>query len=247
MRKFLRFGYNFVTKALVHPRFIAEFYRFRKMQPAGQKLSWLDIWPITNENTASTKFDSHYIYHPAWAARIVKKVNPAFHVDISSTLHFCTQLSAFIPTRFYDYRPAFLNLPDLQSEHADLCALSFGSGSVSSLSCMHTIEHVGLGRYGDPIDPSGDRKAASELKRVLAPSGSLLMVMPVGRPRIMFNGQRIYSYEQVMQLFDGLTLEDFSLIPDNAASKGMIMQADASLVALQNNGCGCFWFKKPAN
>ena len=247
MRKFLRLGYNIVTKVLPHPRFIAEFYRFRKLQPKGSRLSWLDTWPITNENTSSTKFDSHYIYHPAWAARIIKQVNPEFHVDISSTLHFCTQLSAFIPTRFYDYRPAFLNLSDLRSEHADLCALTFESGSIKSLSCMHTIEHVGLGRYGDPIDPLGDRKAASELKRVLAPEGSLLMVVPVGRPRIMFNGQRIYSFDQLTGLFDGLVLENFSLIPDNAETSGIVMNADPSLVALQNNGCGCFWFKKPAN
>ena len=50
---------------------------------------------ITNENfffdtnnTQQTNLDAHYIYHPAWATRILKKINPSKHVDISSTLHF---------------------------------------------------------------------------------------------------------------------------------------------------------------
>ncbi len=46
-------------------------------------------------------------------------------------------------------------------------------------SCMHTIEHIGLGRYGDPLDAVGDQTALSELQRVVAPGGSLLIVVPV--------------------------------------------------------------------
>jgi len=47
---------------------------------------------------------------------------------------------------------------------------------------MNVVEHVGLGRYGEPLDPEGDIKAMRELRRVLAPGGSLLFVVPVGRP-----------------------------------------------------------------
>src|SRR6266536_3280627 len=61
-----------------------------------------DRYPILDERTASTGFDRHYIYHPAWAARVLARAQPSVHVDIASTLHFCSIVSAFIPVRFYD-------------------------------------------------------------------------------------------------------------------------------------------------
>src|SRR5436853_180080 len=87
---------------------------------------------------------------------------------------FRKEFSAFIPVEFYDYRPANVQLSNLTAEAADLLALPFAEGSVESLSCMHVVEHIGLGRYGDPLDPNGDLKAIAELRRVLAPAGTLL-------------------------------------------------------------------------
>ncbi len=110
---------------------------------------------------------------------------------------------------------------------------------------MHTIEHVGLGRYGDPIDPDGDLKAIAELIRVLAPGGSFLFVTPVGAPRIQFNAHRIYSYDQIIGYFSGLKLEQFSLVPDNGVQRGLIADATKEMADAQAYGCGCFWFKKP--
>lgn len=208
------------------------------------KLDSEDSFPCMNDSTSVTTFDTHYIYHPAWAARIVKELNPTFHTDISSTLHFCSILSAYIPVKFYDYRPAKLNLSGLNSESADLTQLHFPDNSVQSLSCMHTIEHIGLGRYGDPVDYDGDIKAANELKRVLAKNGTLLIVVPVGKPKIMFNAHRIYGYSQIIELFSGLKLEEFTLIPDNALETGIINFASIELADKQNYGCGCFRFKK---
>jgi hypothetical protein len=106
---------------------------------------------------------------------------------------------------------------------------------------MHTIEHIGLGRYGDALDPAGDIKAINELKRITMPEGDILFVTPVGKQRIEFNGQRVYSYQLILQLFQGCRLEEFSLIPDKG---GIIINADPSLIDQQNYGCGCFWFKK---
>ena len=134
-------------------------------------MQWMDVVPYLKDNTSTTGFDAHYIYHPAWATRIIKKVNPAKHIDISSTLHFCTRLSAFIPTEVYDYRPAKLNLSNLHSSSADLSKLHFADNSIESLSCMHTVEHIGLGRYGDLINPDGDIIAMKELQRVVKKGG----------------------------------------------------------------------------
>lgn len=207
-------------------------------------VAWEDRLPCLHESTAGTAFDRHYVYHPAWAARILREIGPEEHVDISSTLHFCTIVSAFLPVRFYDYRPAALALAGLVSGRADLTALPFADDSIPSLSCMHTVEHVGLGRYGDPLDPDGDLKAVRELRRVLAPGGSLLFVVPVGRPRIQFNAHRIYAHAQVTEYFAGLELVRFALVPDDPQA-GLIEDATREASDAQSYGCGCFWFRKP--
>ena len=230
MRKQFRASFDaFVKAAGRAPRFPAE---------------WSDAEQQPGDATEYTTFDEHYIYHPAWAARILARTRPAVHVDISSTLAFCSIVSAFMPVRFYDYRPARLSLGNLTCEKADLLSLPFADGSVASLSCMHTVEHVGLGRYGDPLDPDGDLKAIAELTRVLAPGGDLLFVVPTGRPKVVFNAHRIYSFDQIRNAFVDLSLEEFSLIPDDAQTRGLIAHASKETADRQRYGCGCYWFRK---
>ncbi|MGK6351977.1 DUF268 domain-containing protein [Parapedobacter sp. DT-150] len=203
------------------------------------------FYPCFDEATSETEFDRHYVYHPAWAMRIVKALNPAQHVDISSTLHFCSMLSAIVPAAFYDYRPADLVLDNLTSSFADLTKLPFEDGSVESISCMHTVEHIGLGRYGDPLDYDGDLKAISELKRVVAPGGSLLFVVPLGRESVIcFNAHRIYDKVQVLNLFSDMELMDFTLIPEDGKDGGLVVDPPDELLQKQFYACGCFWFKK---
>ena len=221
--------------------YLGELRRFRNRNDQRFSVKTSELYPCLKDTIANTPFDHHYIYHPAWAARILAQTRPGYHVDISSILSFSTIISAFVPVKFFDYRPAALNLPGLESGFADLKQLSFADNSVPSLSCMHTIEHIGLGRYGDEIDPQGDTRSINELKRVLMPGGDLLFVTPVGKPKIEFNAHRIYSYEQVIAYFSPLELREFSLIPD---AGGIIMNADPNLVKEQDYGCGCFWFKK---
>lgn len=220
---------------------LAEFIRYKKRADKRFPVKFSDLYPCTKDRLPSTPFDQHYIYHPAWAARILAKTKPALHIDISSILSFSTIVSAFVPVKFYDYRPAALTLNNYESDFADLNALPFIDNSIASLSCMHTVEHIGLGRYGDKLDPAGDIKAIQELIRVLSPGGTLLFVTPVGRSRIEFNAHRIYSYEQIISAFSPLHLQEFSLIPDTG---GLIENAPPEMVALQSYGCGCFWFKK---
>jgi SAM-dependent methyltransferase len=197
------------------------------------------------DKTADMGFDAHYVYHTAWAMRIVKQINPSQHIDISSYIFFSAMLSAFIPTKFYDFRPAEIFLDNLISEGADVTNLPFATNSVPSLSCMHVVEHIGLGRYGDPIQPLGDKKAMQELQRVLAPNGNLLFVTPIGRARVMFNAHRVYSYEQIIEGFAGLELVQYDLIPDEPKN-GMIRNPLPEISNQQAYGCGCFWFRKKA-
>jgi hypothetical protein len=227
-------------------RFEAEFRAFQALSKRdGDRLpvKHEDLHPCLEDRSATSPFDGHYTYHPAWAARILARTRPAKHVDISSILSFCAVVSAFLPVEFYDYRPAPIKLDNLSSGVADLCGLQFPDGSVPSLSCMHVIEHIGLGRYGDPLDASGDLKAVRELVRVLAPGGNLLVAVPVGKPRVQFNAHRIYDFAVFRGLFADLELVEFALISDDA-SDGLIMNASAELVNTQSYGCGCFWFRK---
>jgi hypothetical protein len=243
MKKIIRFGI-FLVKSIKRPKVLFQFFEYNRLAPLDKKIKLIDYFPVFEEDTKETQFDTHYIYHPAWASRIVKKNNPKKHIDISSTLHFCSMLSSFVPTEFYDYRPANLILDNLKIGSKDLTNLSFESNSIESISCMHTVEHVGLGRYGDPIDPFGDVKSIKELQRVLAIGGSLMFVVPVGKQRTMFNAMRIYSYETIVSEFNELFLEEFMLIPDNALEQGVIYNPDLSVINNQNYGCGCFWFIK---
>jgi SAM-dependent methyltransferase len=227
--------------------FAREFLDFKRLSAATSdrfRLRWKDRYPCLKDNTGSTGFDRHYIYHTAWAARILADTKPSAHVDISSTLYFCGIVSAFLPVKFYDHRPADLQLSGLTSESADLTALPFARNSIDSLSCMHVVEHIGLGRYGDALDPTGDLKAAAELQRVLAPGGNLLFVVPTGKPKIAFNAHRIYAYDQVTSYFPDLELKQFALIPDDPRDGGLIYDATKRQADSQTYGCGCFWFQK---
>lgn len=208
------------------------------------KISLRSLYPCLKDKTLTTSFDRHYVIHTAWAARVLKICSPKTHTDISSSLYFSAIVSAHIPVRFYDYRPADISLPNFESDFCDLNKLLFSDNSILSLSCMHVIEHIGLGRYGDDLNPVGDINACSELARVVAPGGNLIIVLPVGKPNLFFNAHRVYSLDQVNQMFSRLTLKEFSLIPDNPKDGTIIYNADDKQVAEQVYGCGLFWYTK---
>jgi SAM-dependent methyltransferase len=222
-----------------------QFSRKAKLEKPRFMLSLKSVYPRVLDKTVSTQFDRHYVYHTAWAARVLKESGVTHHTDISSSLYFSAIVSAFLNVDFYDYRPAALSLSNLSSKKGDLMSLPFADGSISSLSCMHVVEHVGLGRYGDPVDPNGDKKAAAELSRVLAKNGSLLFVVPVAEvARIEWNAHRIYSYDEVIALFPGLQLVEFSYIPEQEEKGGLMRNAQKSDLVGERYACGCFHFTK---
>ena len=203
-----------------------------------------DFLPCLNDKTPYTGFDRHYIYHLAWAARILNKIKPASHVDISSSLYFSSIISAFIPLTFIDYRPARLRLHGLMTASANLTDLPFADNSFESISCMHVLEHVGLGRYGDPLDPLGDLAAIDELIRVTALGGSLLVVVPVGRKHIAYNAHRVYDNSEFINYFSGMQLVESALIGDESSGIDLVQNAPQEICAKQEYGCGCYYFKK---
>lgn len=230
----------------LYARYLRDFNNFsRKNRKSrrGFQNSWSDKKPCLYDRTAATPFDAHYLYHPAWAARILAKTKPKRHVDISSILSFSTILSAFVPVDYYDFRPAKINLEGFKSGSADLTNLHFKSNSVESLSCMHVLEHLGLGRYGDAIDPDADLAATEELIRILKPGGNLLIVVPVGKPKIVYNAHRIYDTATFIGYFPTLKLKMMSVLMDDP-TKGLTNNPKLTLVNQQRYACGCFWFVK---
>ncbi len=238
------FAYRTVRNGARYLGFASDYRAFRRAaaeKPGRLSVRWSDRQPQLGDRSDSVVFEPHYLYHPAWAARVLARLKPERHVDVSSTVSFVTIASAFVPIDYYEFRPAHLGLEGLRTYKGDLTSLPLEDGSVPSLSCMHTIEHVGLGRYGDSLDVEGDHRAAEELMRVLAPGGSLLIVVPVGRPVVRFNANRIYSREAVLELFAGLRLKESLLITDDAR---LVPDASAEETNTQDEGCGCYWFVK---
>lgn len=221
--------------------FVKQYAHFVK---ENERFSYVGVFPILNEKKL-VPLDNHYFYHPVWAFRVIyNEIKPEKHIDISSVLSFVGDLSAVIPVDYYEYNVPDIRLDNFTANKVDLVNLPFKDASIVSLSCMHVVEHVGLGRYGDDLDVNGDLKAADELSRVLAKGGHLLFVVPVsGNPRIEFNAHRVYSYEMVLNMFKELSLKEFALIPDNGVLK---RNADPNMCRKQDYACGCFHFVKHA-
>lgn len=68
---------------------------------------------------------------------------------------------------------------------------------------ISSFEHDGLGMYGDPLDPDGDLKAMRKMQRMLKPGAILLLAVPTGKDKILFNNARIYGKHRLPKLMDG--------------------------------------------
>jgi SAM-dependent methyltransferase len=100
-------------------------------------------------------------------------------------------------------------LDSLKFLEGSILDLPFEDESVSSLSSLCVLEHIGLGRYGDPFDPNGTEKAIEELKRVISPGGDLYVSIPIDdQNRIYFNAHRAFDEGYIIKLFDPLIVEE---------------------------------------
>lgn len=189
-----------------------------------------------------------YLMHCGWAARKLAERYPVgHHVDFGSYLYFAAIASALtIRFVYHDLRPYPMLLPGLFSLPANLTELSYEDYSLESVSCLHVLEHIGLGRYGDKIDSLGDVKAARELTRILYPGGKLIFVVPVNQQSgVVWNAHRQYTYDQVLgELFPKLHLLEFTLVNQ----REVLLNADPrGIVSHPGNveDTGCFLFERP--
>jgi hypothetical protein len=224
------------------PRYLLDWWRYS--QRSGEPLKLGDAYPCLMDRVGATPFDPHYFHQGAWLARKLKGNSPAEHVDIGSSIMTVAAISGFVKTTFVDYRPLQITLQNLTCRAGNITALPFGDATLPSLSCLHVIEHIGLGRYGDPLDPDGSITAARELQRVVAPGGSLYLSTPVGRERTCFNAHRVFDPGTLVAMFDRLNLVDFSFVDD----QGRLQEnTDIQTAASSEYACGLFHFEKRAS
>jgi len=221
--------------------YFRDLIKFRILSP-GTKVKLLDLYPQLHDKTSMTGFDAHYFYQQLRLFENVLKNKPKEHVDVGSTYQMSGYLSKIVPTTFIDIRPINAKLENLKVLDASILDLPYKDNSLESVSCLHVIEHIGLGRYGDKIDPNGWEKACKELQRVLAEGGRLYVSVPIGKSKVCFNAHRVFDVEDVLKAFNELKLLEFSAVDDN----GSFMQSsDPQVFRKANYGLGMFVFKKP--
>ena len=193
---------------------IKEFFEFSRDWRTYQKLhknssftlTTGDIYPRLFDKTATTGIDPIYFYQDAWCARKIFENKPAHHYDVGSKANLIGTISQFVPTTMVDIRPLEVTLPELSFVKGSILDLPFKDGEVSSLSSICVIEHIGLGRYGDMLEPFGSEKAAKELSRILAPGGSLYISVPIdSKNRVYFNAHRAFTRDYLLKIFSPLT------------------------------------------
>lgn len=207
----------------------------------GEKITLGNLYPCLDERTATTSFDTHYFYQDIWAFRKIMTSSVKRHVDVGSKVDYVGFLSTITQVTFIDIRPLVTELAHLESKAGSILQMPYADSAISSLSCLHVAEHVGLGRYGDPLDHLGTMKACHELQRVLAPGGNLYFGLPIGKSRVCFNAHRIHSPEQILNYFNGLKLVEFSLVDDEGRFRQDI---DPQKGGHEKYGCGLFHFTK---
>jgi len=234
-------NFSRVYKAL--PKYI-EYFRewklYSKMEGV-EPLKLKNAQPTLFDKVLTSGIEKHYFFQDIWAFKKIINSPFEYHIDIGSRVVLIGFISAIKKVTFIDIRYLNVKLENFQSEKGNILALRFKDNSIHSLSCLHVAEHIGLGRYGDDLDPLGTRKAAKELSRILAPSGNLYFSLPIGKPKLCFNAHRIHSTQQIIEYFSDLKLLELSGIDDNG---NFLENIDRNILDSCNYGCGLFWFTK---
>jgi len=210
-----------------------------------------NVWPITSDfdGNASGVLPGHYFNQDLHVASLISKSTPRRHIDVGSSFAgFVAHVASFREIEVLDIRPMdALDHPQISFLQKDLAVPDPNfRGITDSLSCLHTIEHFGLGRYGDSIDPDGHLKGFQNLVDLLEPGGTLYISFPIGKEdAVHFNAHRVFHPLSILDwpLSDGhLELKEFSY-EDNAQR----FHRDVPLGEFVPNveyGCGIYTFQK---
>lgn len=236
-----------------YPRYLRELRQLRALQratgaddfPLGRRHPCLFDWESTS-GTAS----GHYFHQDLLVARRIFEANPALHADVGSRVDgFVAHVASFRPIHVFDIRPIASTIPNVTFVQADMMSPVRPElrGYCESLSCLHALEHFGLGRYGDPVNPRGDALGLENLHAMLRPGGRLYLSVPIGPQRIEFNAHRIYSVQALLGRLSGrFALDRFSYVDDRGDlhEDVPVTDADAARSFGCSYGCGIFELTK---
>jgi len=234
-------------RARALPVYAANVLRYaRSNERRSMRFSLFDAWFRTYDRFADAgPLTWHYFWQDLWAATNLFESGVQWHVDVGSRLDgFVAHILPFCQVTYVDIRPLDVSWPNFEFRRGSILEMPFDDNTLPSISSLHVIEHVGLGRYGDRLDPNGSWKAARELTRVLAPGGKLLIGVPTGRERVCFDAHRIFAPETVREMFADLDLVEFSFIDDR---NRLLRNAAFSDARDAYYGCGLFALRKPAS
>ncbi|MBM4162924.1 MAG: DUF268 domain-containing protein [Lentisphaerae bacterium] len=191
----------------------------------------------------------HYFFQDFFIARKIFERRPVRHMDIGSRVDgFVAHVASFRDIEVFDIRPLTLNIPSILFKQADLTHLdSAYRHCCDSLSCLHAIEHFGLGRYGDAIDLYGHVKGFDNLCSVLKPGGVLYFSTPIGPERIDFNACRVFNIRTILDLAHlGFELDEFSYVDDAGNFHANVQLTPERIIdnCGCDYGCGIFEFRK---
>ena len=207
-----------ILKALIKAPFWygRDFFRYRAMLKRENVRTPFYILPLVfDRDPKAHTFDKHYVYMDRWAFKLLQNSRPISHVDIGSSIRFLSMASTVAHTTFVDIRPVKPDFDNFEVTEGSILAMPYPDNFLKSLSCLHVAEHIGLGRYGDPLNPLGTQKACLELARILAPGGKLYFALPVGKSVTYFNAHRVHSPKTILEYFSGLKLLSFSAVGDD--------------------------------
>ena len=192
-----------------------------------------------------------YFHQDLFVAQEVFRRRPKLHVDVGSRVDgFVSHVACFREIEVFDIRQLRTSASNIRFLQCD--AMKPGAlpkAYADSVSCLHALEHFGLGRYGDPIDYDGHLRGFANLVDLVEPGGVLYLSVPIGPQRIEFNGHRVFSvaYLQDLAQRSKLTPISFSYVDDGGElhTEVPLRAGDTAVNYGCTFGCGIFVFRKP--
>ena len=223
------------------PRYLSSYLKLsRQIRCAGGSFPFGMPYPCLQDVTAGSGTASgHYFHQDLLVATRIFETAPDRHIDVGSRVDgFVAHVASFRQIDVIDIRPQANTIRNIRFIAADFMAElpDFLVGACDSVSCLHALEHFGLGRYGDPVDHTGHLTGLDNLLRMLRPGGRLFLSVPIGPSRIEFNAHRVFSISYLLDVIgDRATLDRFSYV-DDKGSLHENMSLDSDRI---NENCGC--------
>jgi len=234
------------------PAFFSDYRKLKGQRPSGGGcFKFGPLYPCLGDRYSdSGQAKGHYFHQDLLVASGIFANQPKHHVDVGSRVDgFVAHVASFRNISVVDIRPLASDISNIDFLQADVMnALPVELlEACDSLSCLHALEHFGLGRYGDPVRWDGYRVGFENLLTLLKPGGKFYFSVPIGEQRIEFNAHRVFSVAYLLAMFaNRLQVDDFSFVDDHGdLHKSVTLDEQA----IKHNfgctyGCGIFELTK---